>query len=176
VAGSTRVCAMSAHEPGSTRQQDLPAALLTLLGRLSGAPAVDPAASALVDRAVAVLRRPGFDTLLSLPQLAFTPFDYQQETAATVLRRMRGRAILADEVGLGKTIEAGLIATELRLRGLADRTLVITPRVWSSSGGTSWNASSACLPRSCPERTPSRTDTETGRCCWPRSPRPAATR
>lgn len=118
---------MSAHEPDSTGQQDLPAALLTLLGRLSGAPAVDPLASALVDRAVAVLRRPGFDTLLSLPQLAFTPFDYQQETAATVLRRMRGRAILADEVGLGKTIEAGLIATELRLRGLADRTLVITP-------------------------------------------------
>jgi SNF2 family DNA or RNA helicase len=118
---------MAAHEPGSTRQQDLPEALLTLLDRLSGAPAVDPASSALVDRAVAVLRRPGFDTLLSLPQLAFEPFDYQRETAATVLRRMRGRAILADEVGLGKTIEAGLVASELRLRGLADRTLVITP-------------------------------------------------
>ena len=40
---------------------------------------------------------------------------------------MRGRAILADEVGLGKTIEAGLILAELRLRGLADRTLIITP-------------------------------------------------
>jgi len=102
-------------------------ALLGLLGRLAGAPAVDPVASALVDQAVAVLRRPGFDTLLSLPQLAFQPFDYQEETAATVLRRMRGRAILADEVGLGKTIEAGLIASELRLRGLADRALVITP-------------------------------------------------
>ena len=35
--------------------------------------------------------------------------------------------ILADEVGLGKTMEAGLILEELRLRGLADRTLVITP-------------------------------------------------
>jgi hypothetical protein len=40
-------------------------------------------ASALVDQAVAVLRRPGFDTLLSLPQLAFEPFDYQRETAST---------------------------------------------------------------------------------------------
>jgi len=117
---------MSAHEPGSTRQQDLSAVLLTLLGRLSGAPTVDPAASALVDRAVAVLRRPGFETLLSLPQLAFTPFDYQQETAATVLRRMRGRAVLADEVGLGKTIEAGLIATELRLRGGPPRSTEVT--------------------------------------------------
>ena len=74
-----------------------------------------------------MLRRPGFDTLLSLPQLAFEPFDYQRETASTVLRRMRGRAILADEVGLGKTIEAGLILSELRLRGLAERTLVLTP-------------------------------------------------
>jgi SNF2 family DNA or RNA helicase len=105
----------------------LSTALAGLLARLSAGPAVDPAASALVDRAVAVLRRPGFDTLLSLPQLAFEPFDYQRETASTVLRRMRGRAILADEVGLGKTIEAGLVLSELRLRGLADRTLVLTP-------------------------------------------------
>jgi SNF2 family DNA or RNA helicase len=47
--------------------------------------------------------------------------------AETVLRRMRGRAILADEVGLGKTIEAGLVLAELRMRGLADRALVVTP-------------------------------------------------
>src|SRR5882762_2986054 len=113
--------------PELSGQPALSEALLGLLGRLSAAPAIDPAVSALVDRAVTVLRRPGFDTLLSLPQLTFEPFDYQRETASTVLRRMRGRAILADEVGLGKTIEAGLIASELRLRGLADRTLVITP-------------------------------------------------
>jgi SNF2 family DNA or RNA helicase len=113
--------------PGFSDQSVLPAALARLLMRLSADPTVDAAASALADQAVAVLRRPGFDTLLSLPQLAFEPFDYQQETASTVVRRMRGRAILADEVGLGKTIEAGLILTELRLRGLADRTLVITP-------------------------------------------------
>jgi SNF2 family DNA or RNA helicase len=116
--------------PDSTAVLDeavLPTALAGLLARLSAGPAVDPAASALVDQAVAVLRRPGFDTLLSLPQLAFEPFDYQRETASTVLRRMRGRAILADEVGLGKTIEAGLILSELRLRGLAERTLVVTP-------------------------------------------------
>ena len=116
--------------PDSTTVLDEPVlstAMAGLLARLSAGPAVDPAASALVDQAVAVLRRPGFDTLLSLPQLAFEPFDYQRETASTVLRRMRGRAILADEVGLGKTIEAGLILSELRLRGLAERTLVLTP-------------------------------------------------
>ena len=53
----------------------LSTAMAGLLARLSAGPAVDPAASALVDQAVAVLRRPGFDTLLSLPQLAFEPFD-----------------------------------------------------------------------------------------------------
>jgi SNF2 family DNA or RNA helicase len=112
---------------GRSDQPVVPEALLRLAGRLSAASGAGPAASELVDQAVAVLRRPGFDTLLSLPQLTFEPFDYQRQTAATVLRRMRGRAILADEVGLGKTIEAGLIASELRLRGLAGRTLVITP-------------------------------------------------
>jgi SNF2 family DNA or RNA helicase len=40
---------------------------------------------------------------------------------------MRGRGILADEVGLGKTIEAGLVLSELRMRGLADHVLVIVP-------------------------------------------------
>jgi SNF2 family DNA or RNA helicase len=84
----------------------------------------------LVDDAVRVWSRPGFETFLSLGSLGslrFEPFDYQVQAARIALRRMRGRAILADEVGLGKTIEAGLTLAELRLRGLADRTLVITP-------------------------------------------------
>jgi SNF2 family DNA or RNA helicase len=105
----------------------LPAALASLLDRLASAPAVDEARSALVDEAVAVSSRPGFETLLCRGSLAFEPFDYQVQTAQTVLRRMRARAILADEVGLGKTIEAGLILAELRMRGLADRVLVVTP-------------------------------------------------
>jgi len=88
---------------------------------------VDERVSLLVDEAVKVWSRPGFDTFLSVPALRFTPFDYQVQAARSALRRMRGRAILADEVGLGKTIEAGLILAELRLRGLAGRTLVITP-------------------------------------------------
>ncbi len=98
-----------------------------LLERLAGAASVDERRSALVDEAGAVWSRPGFDTVLSESRLAFTPFDYQLATMQTVLRRMRGRAILADEVGLGKTIEAGLVLSELRMRGLADRALVVTP-------------------------------------------------
>ncbi len=40
---------------------------------------------------------------------------------------MSGRSILADEVGLGKTIEAGIVCAELRLRGLARKILFLTP-------------------------------------------------
>ena len=40
---------------------------------------------------------------------------------------MRGRACLADEVGLGKTIEAGIIMKELIQRGLVRTVLVLTP-------------------------------------------------
>ena len=98
-----------------------------LLARLDGGFPVDQQVSLLVDEAVPVWSRPGFETFLSLPSLRFAPFDYQLQAARSALRRMRGRAILADEVGLGKTIEAGLILAELRLRGLADRCLVITP-------------------------------------------------
>lgn len=100
---------------------------LSLLGVVRKGVAVDAERARLVEAAVEVWRRPGFDTLLSQPRLGFEPFDYQWQTAQTVLRRMRGRAILADEVGLGKTIEGGLVLSELRMRGLADRTLVIVP-------------------------------------------------
>ena len=39
----------------------------------------------------------------------------------------RLRYLLADEVGLGKTIEAGLVMRELKLGGLVRRTLVVSP-------------------------------------------------
>jgi len=100
---------------------------LHLLGKLRGADELDAERSELVDAAVEVWSRPGFDTFLARPRLRFEPFDYQLSAAQTVLRRMRGRAILADEVGLGKTIEAGLVLSELRMRGMADRALVLTP-------------------------------------------------
>lgn len=92
----------------------------------AGAPVVD-AHSALVDEAVTVSSRPGFETFICQPRLRFEPFPYQFDAAARVLRHMQGRAILADEVGLGKTIEAGIVLSELRQRGLADRALVLAP-------------------------------------------------
>jgi SNF2 family DNA or RNA helicase len=100
---------------------------LPLLGALRRGTPVDADRISLVEAAAEVWSRPGFDVFLSQPRLEFEPFDYQWQTAQTVLRRMRGRAILADEVGLGKTIEAGLVLSELRMRGLGDRALVVVP-------------------------------------------------
>ena len=105
----------------------VPDGYASLVEQLLRAPGVDPDRSALVDEAGAVWSRPGFDTILSQSRLALRPVRLPAATMQTVLRRMRGRAILADEVGLGKTIEAGLVLSELRMRGLADRALVITP-------------------------------------------------
>ena len=51
---------------------------------------VDEQVSFLVDEAVKVWSRPGFDTFLSVPALRFTPFDYQLQAARSALRRMRG--------------------------------------------------------------------------------------
>jgi SNF2 family DNA or RNA helicase len=51
-----------------------------------------------------------------LPQL--TPLPHQLEAAKQVVEKMNGKAILADEVGLGKTIEAGLILKEYMIRAL----------------------------------------------------------
>lgn len=52
---------------------------------------------------------------------------HQLEIAAEVARRDAPRVLLADEVGLGKTIEAGLILHRMLLTGRAQRVLVITP-------------------------------------------------
>ncbi len=69
----------------------------------------------------------GFDQLICLDDIAVEHYEHQIETALTALRDMRGRALLADEVGLGKTIEAGIIMKELILRGLVRSVLVLTP-------------------------------------------------
>src|SRR5919199_2777545 len=69
-----------------------------------------------------------YDQLVCLPTLtAIDKHWYQIETARKVLRQMGGRALLADEVGLGKTIEAGLIIAEYLARGMVKSILVLTP-------------------------------------------------
>jgi superfamily II DNA or RNA helicase len=66
------------------------------------------------------------DDLLCLPHCRIKRLEYQLRTALRVLGPLRGRALLSDEVGLGKTIEAGLIIKELLTRGMVKRFLVLT--------------------------------------------------
>ncbi|HEX6384324.1 MAG TPA: SNF2-related protein, partial [Anaerolineae bacterium] len=69
----------------------------------------------------------GFDELICLSELNFDPFPYQVKAAQTALRRFRGRGLLCDEVGLGKTIEAGLAIKEYLMRQMVKRILILTP-------------------------------------------------
>jgi SNF2 family DNA or RNA helicase len=69
----------------------------------------------------------GFEELLALEAIIVNPFPYQIKTARTALRRFRGRGLLCDEVGLGKTIESGLVIKEYLLRGLVRKVLILTP-------------------------------------------------
>jgi hypothetical protein len=71
----------------------------------------------------------GFDQLLSLEGLnGVEHLPHQIETVRKVLRRFKGRVLLADEVGLGKTIEACLLLREYLLRGFS------FPIRWSVNG------------------------------------------
>ncbi len=76
----------------------------------------------------AIALSPGFEELISLPLLRdVILYEHQLAAVKTVLNRMRGRALLADEVGLGKTVEAGIILAELHRRKLVRRVLVLVP-------------------------------------------------
>ena len=68
-----------------------------------------------------------FGDLACLDRLNFAPFEYQIKAAQAMLRRFRGRGLLCDEVGLGKTIEAGLVLNEYLQRQLVNRVLILTP-------------------------------------------------
>ena len=69
------------------------------------------------------------DNLLLAPiQSSVVPLPHQLYALNRAMSQHRIRYLLADEVGLGKTIEAGLILRELKLRGMARRILVVAPK------------------------------------------------
>jgi len=69
------------------------------------------------------------DNLLLAPiQSSVVPLPHQLYALNRAMCQHRIRYLLADEVGLGKTIEAGLILRELKLRGMAKRVLVVAPK------------------------------------------------
>lgn len=68
------------------------------------------------------------DVLLAPIESSVIPLPHQIKALSRAIAGDRVRYLLADEVGLGKTIEAGLILRELKLRGLVKRVLVIAPK------------------------------------------------
>ncbi|MGM0472010.1 MAG: DEAD/DEAH box helicase [Bacillota bacterium] len=83
---------------------------------------------------MAINQQTRIDKLVALDKLAdywsaedFMLYPHQIKTAKRVINQLQGRALLADEVGLGKTIEAGLILKEYILRGAVESTLILTP-------------------------------------------------
>lgn len=67
------------------------------------------------------------NTLFSFRATRTTFRPYQFKPVLKLLQTGKARLLIADEVGLGKTIEAGLIWTELEARQEADRVLVVCP-------------------------------------------------
>jgi superfamily II DNA or RNA helicase len=68
------------------------------------------------------------NVLLAPIESSVIPLPHQILTLLKAVSSDRVRLLLADEVGLGKTIEAGLILKELKLRGLIRRVLVVAPK------------------------------------------------
>ncbi|HEV2529111.1 MAG TPA: SNF2-related protein [Thermomicrobiales bacterium] len=87
----------------------------------------DHRAFALGLRARQLLYAYSSDDLVSLSNARIELLPHQVFVAHRVLQRTPPRFLLADEVGLGKTIETGLIIKEMRARGAASRVLVIAP-------------------------------------------------
>jgi SNF2 family DNA or RNA helicase len=83
------------------------------------------AAEWTLSSALDINRREDF---VSLPLPNVDPFAHQVEDAILFFRRLQPRGLVADDVGLGKTITAGLIARELLERGRIESILVVCPR------------------------------------------------
>ena len=137
-AATAEVAAPCASEPPAPAISSLPRLELSLSVTFDFAEAdLPPAATAaphdptwfgLRDELAQLGLVEGFDELLCLPTLTGVDAHwYQIETVRKVLKQYRGRVLLADEVGLGKTVEAGMVVKEYMLRGMADRLLVLTP-------------------------------------------------
>jgi SNF2 family DNA or RNA helicase len=110
---------------------EVPLTITTMIGGvevLAGEPTDDGAAVRLARLAAALRDAQSYDRLFALERAnGVMRFSHQEETVRKVLAVFLGRALLADEVGLGKTIEAGLLLAEYRIRGRVDSALVLAP-------------------------------------------------
>ncbi len=70
---------------------------------------------------------PSYDSLQSPLHAAFAILPFQLEPALAVVRGLASRVLIADEVGLGKTVQAGLVISEILMRRPDARVLVVAP-------------------------------------------------
>ena len=68
------------------------------------------------------------DTIVQGHKAVMDTLPFQLVPAHQVLRQLRPRLLIADTVGLGKTLEAGILTAELMRRGRARRVLVVTTK------------------------------------------------
>jgi superfamily II DNA or RNA helicase len=69
----------------------------------------------------------GSAPFLSLHRSSVVPYNYQMVPLVLALEKPNVRMLIGDDVGLGKTIEAGLIISELMQRGKLKRVIILTP-------------------------------------------------
>lgn len=108
-------------------ERTLPVLAETLLP-LKEAPGLSPAEIAYRCAAAKISAALTQNILLAPIEAEIIPLPHQIRALQRAISGDHVRYLLADEVGLGKTIEAGLILRELKLRGRVRRTLVITPK------------------------------------------------
>ena len=100
----------------------------------------------------------GFDELVCLDHLRIDHYWYQIETVRKVLKYFRGRVLLADEVGLGKTVEAGILLKEYMVRGLVRKCLILVPPAlvsqWQEELGTKFDIASRTTDEVNPRQNP----------------------
>ena len=87
----------------------------------------DPILQRLFLQAIRLDALHGTAPFVAIQRTAVIPVEYQLVPLVMALRRQPARLLIADTTGLGKTIEAGLILSELLARGRARSVLILTP-------------------------------------------------
>src|SRR2546426_11701786 len=88
----------------------------------------DPARFRLGVEALRLALAYEYDPYFSLSIARVDPLPHQLEAVYDYFLKLpRIRFLLADDPGAGKTIMAGLLLEELKIRGLVKRTLIVTP-------------------------------------------------
>jgi superfamily II DNA or RNA helicase len=98
------------------------------LSALNEATITTPGQISYISTAARIVASQSEDVLLAPIGSNVIPLPHQLKALNKAISKTQVRYLLADEVGLGKTIEAGLVMRELKLRGLVRRILVVAPK------------------------------------------------